>query len=95
MSEPASFLVGEFARLRAFRQLFEGSKYRHPIQEADAAEQRLSTLAAPKFDEFQFLRFRAADVAPFPFAWVEYSQTAKEYAALLVRVSREYDRRFP
>ena len=31
----------------------------------------------------------------FPFEWVDYEQTAKEYSALLVRVSREYDRRFP
>jgi hypothetical protein len=46
-------------------------------------------------DEFQILRFRATNVAPFPFEWVSYERTAKEYSALLVRVSREYDRRFP
>ena len=73
----------------------DGHKHKHPVQEGGAAEQRLSTLAAPKFDEFQFLRFRATNVAPFPFEWVDYTQTAKEYGALLVRVSREYDRRFP
>lgn len=73
----------------------DGRKHKHPIQEAALAEQRLSELAAPRFDEFQFLRFRATNVPPFPFDWVDYSQTAKEYGALLVRVSREYDRRFP
>ena len=41
------------------------------------------------------LRFRATNVSPFPFEWLDYAQTAKEYGALLVRLSREYDRRFP
>jgi hypothetical protein len=40
------------------------------------------------------LRFRATNVDPFPFEWLDYDQTAKEYSALLLRVSREYDRRF-
>jgi len=65
------------------------------VQEATEAEQRLIRRAASAFDEFQILRFRATNVAPFPFEWVNYEQTAKEYGALLVRVSREYDRRFP
>ncbi len=34
-------------------------------------------------------------VASQLYEWLDYSQTAKEYGALLVRVSREYDRRFP
>ena len=37
---------------------------------------------------------RATNVAPFPFEWVDVEQTSKEYGALLIRVSREYDRRF-
>src|SRR5437773_9663662 len=72
----------------------DGKKHKHPIQEADEAGRRLSSRAAPSFDEFQTLRFRATNVAPFPFEWLDYEQTAKEYSALLVRVSREYDRRF-
>jgi hypothetical protein len=72
----------------------DGRKHKHPIDEADEAEQRLLSRAAPSFDEFQILRFRATNVTPFPFEWVDYEQTAKEYSALLVRVSREYDRRF-
>jgi hypothetical protein len=37
-----------------------------------------------------------ADAAPppYPFEWVNYENTAKEYAALLLRVSRMYDERF-
>ncbi len=72
----------------------DGRKHKHPIQEAAEAESRILAKAAPAFDEFQVLRFRATNVPPFPFEWVNYTQTAKEYSALLVRLSREYDRRF-
>jgi hypothetical protein len=72
----------------------DGKKHKHPIDEAAKAEQRVISRAAPSFDEFQILRFRATNVPPFPFEWNNYDQTAKEYSALLVRVSREYDKRF-
>lgn len=72
----------------------DGRKHKHPIQEAAAAEARIESRAKPAFDEFQFLRFSATNTPPFPFEWLNYQQTAKEYAALLVRLSREYDRRF-
>ena len=72
-----------------------GKKHKHPIQEADEAERRLISRAAEKFDEFQILRFRATNVAPFPFEWADLGKTSKEYGALLIRISREYDRRFP
>ena len=72
----------------------DGKKNKHPFQEAEAAEQRLIQLASPTFDEFQLLRFRASNVRPYPFEWVNYERTQMEYAALLTRVSREYDRRF-
>jgi len=72
----------------------DGKKHKHPVQEAEGAGRRLLSRAAPSFDEFQILRFRATNVAPFPFEWEDYDQTAKEYSALLLRVSREYDRRF-
>jgi hypothetical protein len=72
-----------------------GKKHKHPVQEAEEAEDRLKLRAAPSFDEFQVVRFRATNVAPFPFEWVDYDRTAKEYSATLVRLSREYDQRFP
>jgi hypothetical protein len=72
----------------------DGRKYKHPIQEAATAENRLRRYAAQAFDEFQVLPFRATNVAPYPFDWVNYGQTELEYAALLVRVSRAYDDRF-
>jgi hypothetical protein len=71
------------------------SSFRHPFQEAASAESRLMASAAPKFDEFQILRFKATNVEPFPFEWVDFTKTRNEYAALLVRISREYDVRFP
>jgi hypothetical protein len=72
----------------------DGKKHKHPAQEAEQAERRIIARAASDFDEFQILRFRATNVSPFPFEWVNYDQTASEYSALLLRVSREYDRRF-
>ena len=72
----------------------DGKKYKHPIQEAADAERRLREKALPCFDEFLFLRFHAADVPPYPFGWLNYEQTTKEYSALLLRVSRLYDQRF-
>ena len=72
----------------------DGRKHKHPAQEAVEAESRVIARAAPSFDEFVILRFKATNVAPFPFEWMNHEQTAKEYSALLVRLSREYDRRF-
>ena len=72
----------------------DGKKYKHPIQEAAQAEQRLNERARPSFDEFQILRFRASNAKPFPFEWVDLGNTEMEYSSVLTRVSREYDRRF-
>lgn len=71
-----------------------GKKYKHPIQEAAQAEQRLNDKARPAFDEFQVLRFRATNARPFPFEWMDLVTTEMEYSTLLTRISREYDRRF-
>lgn len=71
-----------------------GKKYKHPIQEAADAEGRLKAQAAPAFDEFLLLRFRATNEAPYPFAWQDYQALQLEYNAMLTRVSREYDQRF-
>lgn len=72
----------------------DGKKYKHPIQEAAQAEQRLNEKARAAFDEFQVLRFRATNAKPFPFEWVNLETTEMEYSSVLTRVSREYDRRF-
>lgn len=72
----------------------DGKKYKHPIQEAAQAEQRLNDKARAAFDEFQILRFRATNAKPYPFDWVDLTNTEMEYSALLTRISREYERCF-
>ena len=72
----------------------DGKTRKHPAQEAAQTESRVLALAKPAFDEFLVLRFKASNVPPFPFEWVNHEATATEYSALLVRLSREYDRRF-
>jgi hypothetical protein len=73
----------------------DGKKHKHPIQEAATAVSRLGERAQPAFDEFLFLRFVATNVEPYPFAWVDETETTTEYSAMLTRISREYDHRFP
>ncbi len=72
----------------------DGRKYLHPHQEAQQAARRLVGEAAPSFDEFLLLRFRATNAPPFPFEWVKHAETSADYGAILTRLSREYDRRF-
>jgi len=77
---------------RAF--VTDGKKHKHPYQEAQEAEARLVAEAKPHFDEFLILRYRATNVDPFPFEWVDTRATELDYGAILTRISREYDRRF-
>jgi len=72
----------------------DGRKHKHPIQEAAEAEARLISTAAPAFDEFIVLRFRATNVPPFPFTWLDQHQTELNYGAILTRVLRKYEARF-
>jgi hypothetical protein len=66
----------------------------HPCQEAPEAERRLRAAAAPDFDEFIVLRFKATNAPPFPFEWVNYNETRLDYAAALSRISARYQQRF-
>jgi hypothetical protein len=77
---------------RAF--LTDGNRYKHPYQEADDAERRLADKAAPSYEHFLVLRYRASNVEPYPFEWVDLHNTELDYAAILTRICREYDRRF-
>jgi hypothetical protein len=49
--------------------------------------------AAPAFDEFVVLRFRATNEAPFSFAWVNQKATGMDYGAALARISQAYEAR--
>jgi len=66
----------------------------HPAQEAPEAERRLKAQAAPLFDEFLVLRFRASNTAPFPFEWVDTRATTLDYAAALARIGAAYQHRY-
>lgn len=68
--------------------------YLHPYQEAARAETRLLADAAPDFDEFLILHFKATNAPPFPFEWVDYNETRLDYAAALARISARYQQRF-
>jgi len=66
----------------------------HPYQEAPEAERRLRAEAQPEFGEFLVLRFKATNVPPYPFEWVDYHETRLDYAAALSRISARYQQRF-
>jgi hypothetical protein len=66
----------------------------HPFQEAPEAERRLHAEAAPEFDEFVILRFKATNAPPYPFEWTNYDDTRLDYAAALSRISARYQQRF-
>jgi hypothetical protein len=66
----------------------------HPYQEAPEAERRVRASAAPEFDEFLILRFKATNFPPYPFEWVDYKAAQLDYAAALSRISSRYQQRF-
>lgn len=72
----------------------DGRKHKHPLDEASQAEARLIADAKPSFDEFLIIRFQATNELPYPFVWVDAQATNLDYGAILIRLSREYDRRF-
>jgi len=73
----------------------DGRGNRHPYQEAQEAERRLIQHAKPYFDEFIILRYSATNDPPYPFDWANLQDTQQDYGAALVRISANYDRRFP
>ena len=70
------------------------SSYRHPIQEAEEAEKILRGRVVPQFDEVVFLRFKATNMHPLQFAWLNSEKTFHEYGAALVRLAAQYQKRF-
>ena len=67
------------------------SKEPHPFQAAGEVENRLVRAVHSAFDELLPLRYSATNFDPFPFEWVDAERTTREYAAVLTRVSRQYD----
>lgn len=71
----------------------DGGIYKHPIQEAAQACQRLTEIESD-FDEFLVLKFKATNEPPYRFAWVDENDTRQRYGAALMRISNEYQSRF-
>lgn len=65
-----------------------------PAREAPTAVDRIHGTVASKFDELLLLRFRATNVPPYPFEWVDEKDTTQTYAAALLRISDIFERRF-
>jgi hypothetical protein len=87
----AQYTIG-YEGSRAFRT--DGRANRHPFQEAAEAERRLMADASPVYDEFIILHYAATNEPPYPFTWANFTLTQQNYGSSLVRISREYDRRF-
>lgn len=71
----------------------DGAKYKHPVQEAKEATLRLKEVAKD-YDEFLILAYRATNEPPYPFDWVDETDTRQHYVAALQRISNEYQARF-
>ena len=71
----------------------EGKRYKHPADEAQAAVRHVEELR-PDFDELLILKFRATNLEPFPFEWVDPVLSRKDYASFLVRTGGLYQHRF-
>jgi hypothetical protein len=56
-------------------------KYLHPVQEASAVEARIRARVAPHYDDLLFLRYRATNVPPYDFAWLDAGGTEMDYGA--------------
>jgi hypothetical protein len=65
-----------------------------PAREAPQAIERVQQRVTGAFDELLILSFRATNVSPYPFDWVEEPQLRKEYSAALLRISNEFEARF-
>ncbi len=84
-------IVTSYEGDRSYRT--DGGKYKHPIQEAEQARKRLAEIA-DQFDEFIVLKYKARNEAPFAFEWADEKDTRQGYAAALMRISNEYQKRF-
>jgi hypothetical protein len=78
----------------------DGRRYQHPAQEAPEARRRILAGVRRRngrddgYDEVLILPYKATNVPPYPFAWLNEKETQEEYGAVLTRVSREYEQRF-
>jgi hypothetical protein len=72
----------------------DGRTHKHPVNEAADAERHLMAKAAPHFDEFLILKYKATNDPPYPFEWFNPRKALTDYAAALTRIRAEYQLRF-
>lgn len=72
----------------------DGKAHRHPIQEAAEARRRIENEVSRHYNELLFLPYKATNTEPYNFGWLDENSTRLDYAAVLTRVARMYDRRF-
>jgi hypothetical protein len=76
----------------------DGRSHAHPNEEAAEIERRLREEVAPLYNELVVLRFKATNdpdgPRPYPFEWVNETETTRDYGACLTRISIEYEKRF-
>lgn len=65
----------------------------HPAAEAVEIERRIDHELRPVYDEIIILRYLARNEPPFRFDWFQAAKIEDEYAAALIRILAEYDRR--
>lgn len=67
----------------------DGRKHKHPIDEAPEAESRIRSRIVERriYDEVLILRYKATNIPPYPFSWVDHQATLRDYRALLIRLS--------
>jgi hypothetical protein len=65
-----------------------------PAREAAQAIDRIQQRVTDTFDELLILGFRATNVSPYPFEWVDESELRQQYSAALLRISNEFEARF-
>jgi hypothetical protein len=69
-------------------------RHKHPYQEAAEVEARIKARVASQYDDVLFLRFRATNMTPFKFEWLNGPETELDYGAVLTRTIRGYEQRF-
>ncbi|MBI2763763.1 MAG: hypothetical protein HYX54_08460 [Chloroflexi bacterium] len=86
-------MAEEYVSYEGEREYPTGKYGPHPAQEAPEAERRLREVAEPCFSEFLILPFRATNTEPFAFEWYRPRHVQDDYAAMLIRLLRAYERR--
>lgn len=73
----------------------DGKTHKHPTQEAFAAEQHIRERVIERqiYNEVLILRYRATNVPPYPFEWVDRPHSEQAYRASLIRLSQLIERR--